>query len=336
MSWSGAKAIIKGQEPDPSFFEALADVPERQVPSLFPGADSLRESFFGRGIHLCTIYNGKSGRCSEDCIFCAQSIHHSAQITEYGLQGVDKLQSKGIWAARTPINRYSIVTSGHGLKGNEVEHVAQSMERLQDEEISVCTSLGILEKDSLQRLASAGVGRYHHNLEAPRSFFPNVCTTHTFEERVQTLKRAKSLGFSLCSGGVFGLGESDQQVLEMAMELRGLSVDAIPLNFLTPIPGTPAEHLNFLTPLRCLKIIAIFRYVLPDKDIIVCGGRKYNLGQFQSMMFLAGASGLMTGDYLTTKGNSLEEDLQLIDQLGLCPREKTKGRDLWKNVDRGP
>jgi len=328
IALSESKKIIKGLDPEPSFLESLTELPEEDVPCLFSGTDSLREAFFGRGVHFCTIHNGKSGRCSEDCIFCAQSMYHSTKISEYALQSIAQLQSKGLWAAKTPIHRYSIVTSGHGLRDRETEQVAQAMEGLENEDISACVSLGILEENSLQRLATAGVKRYHHNLEAPRSFFPKVCTTHSFEDRIKTLKRASESGLSLCSGGVFGLGESDRQILEMAMELRSLSVDAVPLNFLTPIPGTAAENFDFLTPLRCLKIIALFRYVLPDAEIIVCGGRNHNLGQLQSMMFLAGASGLMTGDYLTTKGYGLEEDLKLIANLGLHPRSKTEHLDF--------
>lgn len=324
MFWSGAKGIIQGETPDHMFFHALADVSERDVLCLFPGSDAIRQYFFGQEIHLCTIHNGKSGKCSEDCIFCAQSGHYSTQTTEYPLQDSYQLQEKGLWAATTPIQRYSIVTSGRGLKDKDVQRVAKAVEGLEDKDISCCVSLGILKDKELQQLVSAGVSRYHHNLESPRTFFSKVCTTHSFEQRVDTLNRAKSSGLSLCSGGVFGLGESDQEILEMALELREMDVDAVPLNFLVPVTGTPAADFDYLTPLRCLKIIAMFRYVLPEKEIIVCGGRQHNLGDLQTMMFLAGASGLMTGNYLTTQGVSLEDDLQLLSRLGLSPRMITK------------
>ncbi|MBU2429535.1 MAG: biotin synthase BioB, partial [Proteobacteria bacterium] len=175
--------------------------------------------------------------------------------------------------------------------------------------------LGILEFEDFQVLKKAGVTRYHHNLETARSHFDQICTTHTFQERVDTIRAAKKAGLSICAGGLFGTGETDEQILEMALELKDLDVDAVPVNFLTAIKGTPLESKNFLTPLRCLKIISLFRYVLPQKDILICGGRMNNLKLLHPMIFHAGASGLMTGSYLTTKGNQLEDDLEMIRQL---------------------
>lgn len=185
--------------------------------------------------------------------------------------------------------------------------------------VDLCASLGILDDDALKKLAAAGVSRYHHNLETARTHFSSICTTHTFDQRIETLAKAKKAGMSVCSGGIFGMGETDKQILELAMELKTLNVDAVPLNFLSPIPGTPLETADLLTPLRCLKIIALFRYVLPDKQILICGGREANLGILQPMIFFAGASGIMTGNYLTTQGPSLENDLDMLDQLGLVP-----------------
>ncbi len=317
-----ARELVEGYVPDESTYKTLAEVPEEEVYKLFSGTDYLREYFWGRDIHLCAIYNAKSGRCSEDCSFCAQSAHYPTEILAYPLQDPQDLQSAGIVAARQSINRYSVVTSGRGLKKEEVEAIASSMAGLRSESISTCVSLGILEENSLDILRNAGVSRYHHNLEAPESHFPNICSTHSYEDRVKTIKKAKQAGFSICAGGVFGTGESDEQVLEMSLALKGLQVDAVPVNFLTQVKGTPLQNYAQLTPLRCLKIIALLRYVLPDKEIIICGGRKDNLKRLQSMIFYAGASGIMTGDYLTTKGNSLEEDLELLAQLGLSVRKK--------------
>ena len=179
-----------------------------------------------------------------------------------------------------------------------------------------------LKENDLNLLKRSGVTRYHHNLETSKSHFDRVCTTHTFEERVETIRAAKRSGLSVCAGGIFGIGESDRQILELALTLKALDVDAVPINFLVPVKGTSAEGMRNLTPLRCLKIISLFRHVLPDKEIIVCGGRKTGLKDLHPLVFYAGASGIMTGDYLTTSGRALDEDLEMIDQLGFAPREK--------------
>ena len=200
--------------------------------------------------------------------------------------------------------------------------VADALAGLDRTGISTCVSLGILDAEDFGVLKKAGISRYHHNLETSRSHFDKICSSHTFDERVETIKVAQSEGLSVCSGGVFGLGETDEQILELALELKALNVDAVPINFLVPIKGTPTENADFLTPLRCLKIIAMLRFVLPDKDILVCGGREANLGDLTPFVFYAGASGIMTGDYLTTAGRTMDKDLEMIERLGLVVREK--------------
>jgi biotin synthase len=227
-------------------------------------------------------------------------------------------------AARTAINRYSVVTSGKGLTPSEVKAVANALSALNGSGIQTCASLGILAEHDMQVLKAAGVGRYHHNLETSESYFRNMCTTHTYEERIRTLYAAKEAGLSVCSGGVFGIGESQEQILELALALRALEVDAVPLNFLVPIKGTRNEACKHLSPLKCLKIIALFRYAVPDKEIIICGGREANLKELHPLVFYAGASGIMTGDYLTTSGIALDRDMQMLDHLGLIPRAKRK------------
>jgi biotin synthase len=196
------------------------------------------------------------------------------------------------------------------------------MAELDDSRIGKCASLGIIDSEDMLLLKSSGVNRYHHNLEACKSFFNRVCTTHGYNERVETIVAAKRSGLELCSGGIFGLGEGPEHILELAVALRKLDVDSVPVNFLTPIKGTPFESHHNLTPLKCLKIIAFFRYFLPDKEIIICGGRENNLGEIHPMIFHAGASGIMTGNYLTTDGRTLEKDLEMIDSLGFIVRKK--------------
>ncbi len=317
-----AESLLKGVVPESGDYLKLVKLPEEEVFSLIPGAERLRRGRFGNEIHLCTICNGKSGRCSEDCSFCAQSAHVRTGAPVYGLLEKEKLMEPGRRAEAGPVNRYAIVTSGKRLPPKEVKIVADALGGLDLTRIRTCSSLGCIRKPDLEILKAAGVTRYHHNLETAESFFLNICTSHTYEERIRTIQDAKSVGLTVCSGGIFGLGETDEQVLELALTLRDLGVDAVPLNFLSPIPGTPMENARFLTPLRCAKIIAIFRHVLPDKDILICGGRELNLGPLHPLAFAFGASGIMTSDYLTTKGRTLEDDLVMLRALGLSPRPK--------------
>ena len=301
---------------------SIVRVKDEQVFALMAGADLIREHFFGREIHLCTICNAKSGHCSEDCHFCAQSAHFKTNVPSYPLKDSQELISLGLSLAKTNVHRYSLVTSGRGLSATEIDRICDVFNGLKDQNIHLCASLGIINKGEMAKLKQAGLTRYHHNLETAASFFQNICTTHEYDERIQTIKQAKEAGLSVCSGGIFGLGESDAQVVELAKTLKSLDVDAVPVNFLVPIPGTPLENKNYLTPLRCLKIISILRYILPDKEIIICGGRVQNLKELHPLVFYAGASGIMTGNYLTTTGRTLEEDLCLLEHLGFLPRVK--------------
>jgi biotin synthase len=312
-----AEAIIAGKIPEIRTLREIVRLPEPEVFSLLPGADLLREHYFGKRIHLCTICNGKSGRCSEDCRFCAQSSHYDTDAPIYPLLEREKLVEAGLHAARSPINRYAIVTTGKGLGTVEVKKIAEALSNVTASGIDTCASLGILTPGDFEILKSAGVSRYHHNLETAESFFKQTCTTHRYEDRVATVRAAKAAGLEVCSGGIFGIGESDDQVLELALALKDLDVDAVPLNFLVPIPGTPMEKGAHLTPLRCLKIIATFRFVLPDKEILICGGREANLKELHPLVFQAGASGIMTGNYLTATGRTLESDLAMLKHLGL-------------------
>ncbi|NDY71882.1 biotin synthase BioB [Desulfobacter hydrogenophilus] len=318
-----AKNIIEGQRPENSILRHLALTEDKDVFALMAGADLIRDSFFKREIHLCAICNGKSGMCSEDCKFCSQSKFHTSDIEIYPLMSKVELQKGAYKLMDTNVHRYSIVTTGKGLAENEVRQVADALGGLPSKKMSYCVSLGILDDANMAYLKGCGIGRYHHNLETCRSHFDAVCTSHTYDDRVNTIKKAKNAGLSVCSGGIFGVGESMAQVLELAFELRELQVDAVPINFLSSIPGTFFEGKNNLTPLKCLKIISIMRYVLPETDIIICGGRIPNLKMLHPFVFHAGANGIMTGNYLTTKGNQLQEDLEMINHLGFEPRGRT-------------
>jgi len=298
----------------------LLSTPPSQLPYLMAGANLIRETYFGPGIHICAIQNAKSGRCTEDCAFCSQSLYAKTNAPVYGFVGKDEI-IKNINSLPQQIHRFSVVTSGRRLKKSDVEELAQAYLEANNNNVKFCASLGSLDKESLSILKEAGLSRYHHNLETAPSHFPNICTTHTFQERINTLKTAKELGLEICSGGIFGMGETDEQVVEFTLTLRELDVDAVPTNFLTPIQGTRLGHLNGLEATRCLKIISVLRYALPSKDIIICGGREQNLKDLHPLVFYAGASGIMTGNYLTTKGRNYEQDIYLLKALNLKPRD---------------
>jgi biotin synthase len=317
-----AEDILKGKAQDNSTYLKILSASDDELLSIMGGADMLRQKSFGMRIHLCTICNGKSGKCSEDCKFCSQSSFSKTDAPVYPVLPGEELIRGGIYAQETPINRYSIVTTGRGLPRRDVEEVIEAMKGLDDKRIKKCVSLGILKDEEMKLIRKSGITRYHHNLETSRSLFNKVCTTHTYDERIETITAAKRAGMETCVGGIFGIGETDEQILEFASDIKALDVDSIPLNFLVPIPGTPYGGMNRLTPVRCLKIIAFFRYYLPDKEIIICGGREKNLKELHPLIFYAGASGMMTGNYLTTEGRTLEHDLALLDQMGFGVREK--------------
>ena len=317
-----AEEILDGNLPDNSVYLEILSAPDADLPGILTGAGMLRENYFGRKIHLCTICNGKSGKCSEDCKFCSQSSYSKTEAPVYPILEKEELLKGGLFSQDKPINRYSIVTTGRGLPRKDVEAVADAMRGLDDTKIKKCVSLGILKDEELKLLKDAGITRYHHNLETSRSLFKEVCTTHTYDERIGTIRAAKNQGMEICVGGIFGVGETDEQILEIALDIKALDVDAVPINFLVPIKGTPYGTVHTLTPAKCLKIISFFRYFLPRKQIIICGGREKNLKELHPLIFYAGASGTMTGNYLTTDGRSLNDDLEMIKQLGLEVEEK--------------
>ncbi len=317
-----AEEIIGGGTPDNKRYRELLATPDNEIFGMLCGADMVRDYYFGREIHLCTICNGKSGRCSEDCGFCSQSVFARTDAPVYPLMEKEGLIEGGLHASETVVNRYSIVTTGKRLPRKEVRAVADAMAELDSRKVGKCVSLGTLESEDFQILKEAGVSRYHHNLETSRTYFSKICSSHTYEERVNTIIAAKEAGLSVCSGGIFGVGEGDDHIFELALYLRKLDVDSVPINFFSPIKGTALESFHRLTPLGCLKIIAFFRFFLPDKEIIICGGREANLGELHPLIFYAGASGIMTGNYLTTEGRTLEKDLETIDHLGFTIREK--------------
>jgi len=288
------------------------------IHALMAGANRIRARFHGERAELCAIVNAKSGRCSEDCAFCAQSSHHQTKATVYPLMGVVEILEAGQKATEAGARRFSIVTSGKGvLRDSDMERIATAVAGLTEKGVSVCASLGLLTPEVASAFKKAGLKRYHHNLETSRSHYPAICSTHGFQDRVDTVMVAQRAGLEVCSGGILGLGETRSQRLELAFELRSLPVISIPINILNPIPGTPMERQQPLRPLEILKTIAVFRFILPDREIRTCGGREVNLRGLQPLMFTAGCTGTMIGNYLTTEGRETGQDLRDIEDLGM-------------------
>jgi len=304
-----------------SFEEALEliSLDGPHIFDLIACANWIRYTYKKNKIIFCSIINAKSGKCPEDCAFCSQSIHYQTDIPSYPLLPATRIINAAIEAYKSGASEFSIVTSGRGIdKEKEVSSLEETFSKFSKQlPISSCASLGILDPDTALKFKKAGLKNYHHNLETSESFFKNICTTHSYEERVETVRIAKNTGFRVCSGGIFGMGETSEQRIELAFTLREIDVDCIPMNFLNPIPGTPLENTNPMKPLEILKTIATYRFIFPRKDIIICGGREVNLRDLQSLMFIAGANGTMLGNYLTTKGRAPEEDWQMIKDLEL-------------------
>lgn len=312
--------LSSGEGINKSLANKISELDFAEFLELLPITNSQREKVFGRKVHLCAIINAKSGRCTEDCCFCAQSRRYKTRISEYPLLEPEEIVLSAMRAKKFKATEFSIVCSGRKVnKKEEIEKVSTAIAKIKELGLEACASLGMVSLETLLNLKSSGLIRYHHNLESARSFFPNVSRTHSYEEKINTIKRAKSAGLKVCSGGIFGLGESWENRIELAYELKALDVDSVPINFLVPIAGTPMESRDRLSPLEALKIIVIYRLILPTKRIIICGGREVVLGDFQSFIFFAGATGMIVGNYLTTKGRRPEEDLKLIEELNLEP-----------------
>lgn len=306
--------ILGGNLIDRETAELLAG--ETDLEEIWDAADRIRQHFHGSRFALCSIINAKSGRCSEDCRFCAQSAHHQSNIDEYDVIDLDRALEIAADNDSHNVHRISLVTSGRSVTDSTLEQMEKLYNSIsQSTMMKLCGSMGLLSREKVERLKDMGVVRYHCNLEASRNFFPTVCTTHTWEEKVETLQLARDAGMSICSGGIIGMGETMQDRIDLAFELRELEVDSIPINILTPIPGTPLADLEPLTLEEVLTTIALFRFINPQAVIRIAGGRQ-QLGKDQYRCFMAGANGAMVGNYLTTTGGSIEEDLRNFTMMG--------------------
>lgn len=304
-----------------AFSEAakLLETGARDLADLLAAAHSIRCQFLGSTVEFCTIINAKSGRCSEDCRFCAQSAHYAGSSELYPMISVSEMVAAAHDANKHGIQRFGIVTSGRRLTDEDLDQVNAAAGQIHREtKLLVDCSLGFLTREHAETLRMAGVDRYHHNLETAPSFFSHICTTHSFTDKLVTILRVKEAGMSICSGGIMGLGETPVQWLEMVFQLRELEVDCIPVNILNPRPGTPLEQQTPPAPMEVLKLLAIMRLVVPRTEIKLAGGREVNLRDFQGTAFLAGVTGMIVGGYLTTPGRRVEEDLRMMQDLGLA------------------
>lgn len=284
---------------------------------LCKGADAIREKFVGDKVDLCSIINGRSGRCPENCKFCAQSAHHHTNCEVYDFLPEDQIVEACKFNESQGVDRFSIVTAGKALTGEEFEKAISAYERMHAEcKIDLCASMGFLTEEQLKRLQAAGVSSYHHNIETSRRNFPNVCTTHTYDQKIETLKVLKKIGMYVCSGGIIGMGETWEDRIDMALSLSEVEADSIPLNSLMPIKGTPYEDLAPLTENEILRTIAIFRFFNPKADIRLAAGRAL-LTNDGEKAFQSGASATITGDMLTTVAcATIKSDKAMLEALG--------------------
>lgn len=289
---------------------------------LMSWANRIREEFKGNKVHLCSIVNAKAGSCSENCSFCSQSSFYQTGSPKYGFVDPEPLEEAAEEAGQNGVTAVGLVAAWKGL--NEGPILDEVCDRIREIKAGGKTrpdaSLGIIKDQKVaDRLKDAGLECYGHNLESSRRFFPEHCTTHTFEDRLETIGYLKKAGITICSGGIVGMGETLEDRCDLAFELKAIGASVVPVNFLNPIAGTPLENISPVPPLELLKTVACFRFILPRKEIMIAGGRTVNLRDLQSMVFTAGASAMMVGNYLTTLNQPVEKDLQMLRDLGLDP-----------------
>lgn len=290
-----------------------------EVWELISAADRVRRAYFGNKVHLCSIVNAKQGGCPEDCGFCSQSKHFSTHVLPDKFLEVDAMVEASRAARDHRATALGLVTATRGFEDDSkaLEHMIEGIRAVREAGFTQAhASLGFVSPQGLRRLRDAGMTEFNHNLETGRSYFSQIVSTHTYDERIDTIKAAKQLGLRTCVGGIMGMGETPAQRAELALELRALDVDEVPINFLVSIDGTKLQKIEPLAPIEMLRIIACFRLALPRQNIFIAAGRMH-LGQLQPLIFAAGASGMMIGDFLTTPNRSTQDDLDMLDQLGL-------------------
>jgi len=295
---------------------AVLDTPDDRLLELLDAAFLVRSRFFGRKVRLQMLQNAKSGACQEDCGYCSQSAVSTADIAQYGLLKKPQMVAGARRAVESKAIRYCIVMSGRGPLEREISEISEAVREIKETvPVQVCCSLGLLTEAQARRLKDAGVDRINHNLNAAERFYPEMVTTHTYQDRVATIRNARAAGLEICSGGIAGMGETDEDLIDLAFALREVKPDSIPMNFLHPVKGTPMQDRRHLTPQRCLRILCLFRFLHPRTELRVAGGREFNLRSLQALA-LYPADSLFVGGYLTTPGMPAAEAWKMIEDLG--------------------
>ena len=322
MRWDElSKRVLGGKLTTHKQALGILESSDDDILSVLDAAFAIRRRYFGRGVSIHVIRNAKSGLCSENCSFCSQSAVSESEIPKYPMQSVEQILEGAREAHRLTATRYCIVTSGRTPSEKDLATICEAARLIKREvPVQICTSLGLLAEEQAKRLKNAGVDRYNHNLESSERFYSSFCTTHDFSDRVATAKTAKAAGLELCSGGLIGMGENLQDRVDLAFALRELDADSIPVNFLDPRPGTPLEGLTRLTPADCLRTLAMFRFVNPDREIRIAGGREACIGSLQVLSLYA-ANSMFTVGYLTTVGQGYQADMDMIAQAGFTVNE---------------
>jgi len=313
-----AGICLEGGQPDRRQIDALLPESRKDFSDLLYWANKIRERFFSNKVKICSIVPGRLGGCNQDCKFCAQSARYPTAYREVRLISDDKILKAAEQAKLNGVTSFGIVYSGRTITKKELNRLIRLIRRIKKEyHLNVCASLGLITTEQAQELVASGLTGYNHNLETSERHFASIVTTHSYSDRVKTIEAAKQAGLRVCAGGIFGIGESDQDRVEMALRLRSLDVDIVPMNFLHPIEGTPLGDAKGLEPRQILRIIALYRFILPQKTLKIAGGRVLNLRDLQSWIFYAGANAILSGNYLTTSGRAVSEDLQMLADLGL-------------------
>ena len=311
-----AEKSLEGQIPDRDEMKAVLNTPDERLMELLSAAFRVRHHYFGKRVQIHVLQNAKSGLCPEDCHYCSQSSVSEAPIDRYPFLPKETLIEGAMQAKAAGAVRYCIVNSGRGPTNKEIREIAAAVREIKNHVgIDICCSLGLMNEEKARSLKEAGVGRINHNLNTSRQHHPAVVTTHTYEERVATIEEVKAAGLSTCSGGIIGMGETDDDIIDLALTLRQLDIDSIPVNFLNSIAKTPFETVKQLTPQRCLKTLCLFRFVNPSKEIRVAGGREVNLRSLQPLSLFP-ANSIFVNGYLTTPGQPASDAHRMIEDLG--------------------
>ena len=294
----------------------MLNLPDEEVPGALQAAFEVRRAHFGKRVKICVLQNARSGLCPEDCHYCSQSSVSEAQIDRYPLMAKETLLDGARRAREAGAKRYCMVTSGRGPSDEEIEHFCEVARSIKSAfPLEICVSLGLVSEAQARRLKEAGVGWVNHNLNTSRRYYPEICATHTYQDRVKTVENVRRAGLLTCSGGIVGMGETDDDILDLAFACRAIGMDSIPVNFLHPIKGTPMEAFRFLTPMKCLKVLCLFRLLNPKSEIRAAGGREVNLRAAQPLAFYA-ANSIFVEGYLTTPGQQAEEARRMIEEIG--------------------